>query len=329
MENKDLLDLDFDFLIKKPDEKKEDIKAIEYPQEDDKEDDGKKHVTVKFDDQDHYVSWYEGTDSSDVMEAILCACDCILESGFELVDSDGKAVDFHKPNSIKSGEIYHLYKGEEMKEFSRILGDKWRKVKLTVDPIRHAEAQRAIEMMQIGSNLLKYTGKGIPHIRQFQLSSDMQRVIWYSGSKSQSETSIDMKNVMNIAVGAQCPEHIRKNLPMFSSISFSLTYRHNGKEKRINITCKDELEFDLWICGIKALSYHYKGMAISKLELLSHSRRFNECIAKKEIGNSTKVFFSPLPKEDLKKMSLENYVIRKLRSKEELYEINKIGRAHV
>eukprot|EP00826_Nyctotherus_ovalis_P005008 TRINITY_DN11111_c0_g4_i1.p1 TRINITY_DN11111_c0_g4~~TRINITY_DN11111_c0_g4_i1.p1 ORF type:complete len:450 (+),score=150.51 TRINITY_DN11111_c0_g4_i1:115-1464(+) len=318
MEKKDLLDLDFDFLVDNQQAKPQPNTS---EPEEDKDDDGKRRVTVKFEGQDHVVSWYEGTASSDVMEAILCACDCILESGFELVDSDGKTVDFHKSNAIKSGEVYHLYKGEEMKEFRSILGDKWRKVKITVNPLRHAEAQRAIEIMQIGSNLLKYTGKGIPHIRQFQLSGDMQRVFWYSGSKPQSETCIDMMLVENVAVGGQASPLVKKSLPMFSNISFGVVYKHKGKERTVNITCKDELEFDLWVCGIKALSYYFKGLSISKLELLSHSRRFNECIEKKQIGESTKIFFSPLPKEDSKK-TLENYVIKRLRSKEELYENN-------
>jgi hypothetical protein len=38
--------------------------------------------------------------------------------------------------------------------------------------------------MQLGSNLLKHTSEGYPHIRQFELSTDMERIIWYSTSKA-------------------------------------------------------------------------------------------------------------------------------------------------
>jgi len=327
MEGQDLLDFDYDEIMKKSKQKQAaaeataPVPAPEAPSEEDKEVSDKSRVTVIFEGQEHIVSWYEGTPSSDVMEAILCACDCILESGFELIDSDGKAVDFHAPNPIKSGETYHLYKGEEMKEFKKVLGDKWRKVKITVEALRHAEAQRAVEIMQMGSNLLKYTNKGVPHIRQFQLSSDMQRIIWYSGSKPQSETTIELKNVENVWVGGQNIEMVKKTLPMLSNISFTIVYKHNGEQRKIHLTSKDEQEFDLWVCGIKALSYHFKGVPISKLDLLSHSRQFNYHIENKQIGESTKLFFNP-PKEGSPKKSLEDYIIRKLRSKEELFAIN-------
>ncbi len=325
---KDLLDFDIDEIIKKqppqhPAAASAPVPAVQEPIAAPPEDDsGKKHVIVKFEGQEHYVSWYDGTPANDVLEAIMCTCDCILETGFELIDSDGKTVDFHHVEAIRSGETYHLYKGEELKEFKKVLGDRWRKVKIAVEPLRHAEAQRAIEIMQMGANLLKYTGKGTPHIRQFQLSSDMKRIMWYCKSKPQVETYIDLATVTNVWVGGQDPALIKKTLPMLANISFTMVYTNSGTEKRMHITCKDEQEFDLWVCGIKALSYHFKGIAISKLELLSHSRQFNQKIESKQVGEATKVFFEENKGEKPSK-SLEDYIIRKVRSKEELRQICK------
>jgi len=37
------------------------------------------------------------------------------------------------------------------------------------------------------------------------------------------------------------------------------------------LTAKDEMEFDLWITGIKAITHHWRKMDINKAALLGHS----------------------------------------------------------
>ena len=51
---------------------------------------------------------------------------------------------------------------------------------LEVEALRHIEAQKALEYMRLGSNLMRHTGKGFPHIRLFELSEDLRRIIWFS-----------------------------------------------------------------------------------------------------------------------------------------------------
>ena len=54
------------------------------------------------------------------------------------------------------------------------------------------------------------------------------------------------------------------------------------------MTAKDELEFDLWVTGIRALSYHWKRYDISKMILLGHSRLFNDRLKEKKIHDASK-----------------------------------------
>lgn len=42
----------------------------------------------------------------------------------------------------------------------------------------------------------------------------------------------------------------------------------------LDLTCKDEFEYDHWITGFKALVCNAHNILISKQDLLSHSRRF-------------------------------------------------------
>merc|ERR1719389_611675 len=68
---------------------------------------------------------------------------------------------------------------------------------------------------------------------------------------------------------------------MLEHLSFSLVY---GKNKSLDLTCKDEFEFDLWVTGLKAIFYHVKNRQISKEELLGHSKRFRKALEKNNVG---------------------------------------------
>ena len=56
---------------------------------------------------------------------IICACDSIIDSGFEILESEsGNVVNLKKLDKIKGkGEKFTLIKGEEKTEFEKILGD--------------------------------------------------------------------------------------------------------------------------------------------------------------------------------------------------------------
>jgi hypothetical protein len=122
------------------------------------------------------------------------------------------------------GEQYTIIKAEEKKEYEKLLGDRWRKIVLEVEPLRHIEAQKAIEYMQMGSNLMRHSGKGYPHIRLFQLSDDLKRLIWLSSSKNISESRIDLRKVTNVVVGQKTEKFQKYPLPALSHLSFSIFY---------------------------------------------------------------------------------------------------------
>jgi hypothetical protein len=127
------------------------------------------------------VAWYDDTPEADVKEAILVACDSIFDQGFTLVNSGGESVHF---SQVISGERYTLAPGEEVKGYEKVLGDKWRRVTVEIEPLKHGEVVKALELLKAGSNLLKHTRGGIPHIRMFQLTNDLSSIIWYSGSNT-------------------------------------------------------------------------------------------------------------------------------------------------
>merc|ERR1711920_722050 len=66
-------------------------------------------------------------------------------------------------------------------------------------------------------------------------------------------------------------------------LSFSLVYGPKGS-KTLDLTCKDEFEFDHWVTGLKAVFYHFKNRHISKEELLGHSKRFRKALEKNNVG---------------------------------------------
>lgn len=222
---------------------------------------------------------------------VICACDSIIDSGFELLSPhDGQPVNLNRIENIKGkGEQYTIVKAEEKQEYENLLGDRWRKIVLEVEPLRHIEAQKAIEYMRMGSNILRYTGNGYPHIRLFQLSDDLKRLIWFSGTKNINESRIDLRKVTSITIGQKTEKFQKYPLPGLCHLSFSIHYSiGKGKEDSLDLICKDELEFDLWVTGIRALSYHFKGYNISKMLLLGHSRVFNEELKHKKIASANK-----------------------------------------
>ena len=100
-----------------------------------------KHITVKFNELEFPVSWYSDTANEDVQMAVLCACDSIVDSGFEILNPDGQPIDIKQIHTVPGrGEKYTLIEGKELKEYEKLLGNRWRKLVLEVEPLRHVEA---------------------------------------------------------------------------------------------------------------------------------------------------------------------------------------------
>lgn len=242
-------------------------------------------IEVEYEGRIYSVSWYNDVSEEDVKEAIVCACDAIMDSGFQLYDANGLPIPI---SNLASGERYLLKPGDELKGYEKALGDRWRRLKLEMDPLRHTEAQKGIECMKEGSNMLKHTRNGPPHIRMFQLTSDMTRLIWYSGNKDYLTSVVDLRQIEDIKTGQRSDTFKKYPIPALDHLSFSIYY----DKKTLDITCKDEKEFDLWVAGCKAIFYHFRDMNISKQILLSHSRRFLEALRTEKASKVTSVLYS-------------------------------------
>jgi hypothetical protein len=112
-------------------------------------------------------------------------------------------------------------------------------------------------------------------------------------------------------------------LPSLSHLSFTIIYRPLGTntDKTLDLTAKDEYEFDLWVTGIRGLTYHRRGYTISKMTLLAHSKSFNEQIQSKKVANANKAFFAPEENANYKNSkTLEDCILRKGITKQQVAE---------
>jgi len=274
-----------------------DFLGLGYKTEPVEEDDLKKLIYVYHKGEKNVVGWYTDIHKDDIKEAILCACDAIMDGGFVLREvilsgegdeqsaepkEDGHIYDFENFDELKHQQTYILESAQEREDLKGITGDRWRRLKIQIDPLLHVEAQKAIDRLRRGSNLLKHTHYGFPHLRQFQLSDDRKRLVWYTGAKRKEDSLIQLDDVQEIRLGQTTPVFLHYRLPMLEHLSFSLVY--GTSSKTLDVTCKDEFEFDHWVTGLKALFYHIKNKQISKEQLLSHSKRFRKALEKSNVG---------------------------------------------
>lgn len=252
------------------------------------EDIEKKNIIVYDKGERQRVGWYADTCKADIKEAILCACDAIMNGGFilrQVVDGspdegegmNGRVFEFEDFDQLESGQSYILEPAKEREDLKDITGDRMRRLNIQVEPLLHVEAQKAIDSMRRGANLLKHTRFGFPHLRQFQLSEDKRRLLWYSGAKRKDDSIVQVEHIEEIILGQQTSIFNNYRLPMLEHLSFSIRHLHG---KTLDLTCKDEFEFDHWVTGLKALLYHNKNRLLSKAELLGHSKRFRKALDK-------------------------------------------------
>ncbi|KAL8515095.1 hypothetical protein ACS0TY_013980 [Phlomoides rotata] len=120
------------------------------------------------------------------------------------------------------------------------------------DLVSYGNADRDIEQALIalkkGAQLLKYGRKGKPKFYPFRLSSDETSLIWISSS---GERSLKLASVSRIIPGQRTAVFQRYLRPEKEYLSFSLIY-NNGK-RSLDLICKDKVEAEIWIAGLKAL----------------------------------------------------------------------------
>ncbi|KAJ8771648.1 hypothetical protein K2173_026825 [Erythroxylum novogranatense] len=120
------------------------------------------------------------------------------------------------------------------------------------DLVCYGNADRDIEQALIalkkGAQLLKYGRKGKPKFCPFRLSNDETTLIWISSS---GERSLKLSSVSRIIPGQRTAVFQRYLRPEKDYLSFSLIY-NNGK-RSLDLICKDKVEAEVWIAGLKAL----------------------------------------------------------------------------
>jgi len=290
----------------------------------------KSYVTIIFEDKESKVGWYLDTPLPDIRFSLLCACDALVDSEFEVLDDKAKTVDINKMTEFRNGAVFFLRKKASNKP-TNILLDGKRKLFVEIEPLKHLESKVALKYMIIGSNLLKHTQKGFPHIRLFQLSHDFKRILWYTKTKTITDAQISIESIEEITIGQISENFLRYPLKMLEEFSFSIYYKNKeNKISTLDLTCKDEREFDLWVIGIKALITHFHGRIICKNELLSHSKSYREQVDKGNIGNCSKfLMYNSINEEILQKdkknkntkKTLENFIVSRNLSQFELAKL--------
>ncbi|XP_071696120.1 PH, RCC1 and FYVE domains-containing protein 1-like [Rutidosis leptorrhynchoides] len=142
------------------------------------------------------------------------------------------------------------------------------------DPVSYGNPDRDIEQALIalkkGAQLLKYGRKGKPKFCSFRLSHDESSLIWISSS---GDRSLKLALVSRIIPGQRTAVFRRFLRPEKDYLSFSLIY-NNGK-RSLDLICKDKVEAELWITGLKALILSGQG-GRSKIDGLSEGGLYAE-----------------------------------------------------
>lgn len=214
-----------------------------------------------------------------------------IEQTVRLQYGRGQLFEFEDLRLLENGGLYLLEVGRVREDLAPIVGSSERRFTVKTSPLMHAEVAPAIDRMLAGSNLLKHTTYSFPHLRLFQLSRDLKRLVWYSGNKRVNQTIVDLEKITAIFVSpppAASPEFgSSKSAPGSFQLLKTLGMRLQLKdEAELHLSCKDEDEFDHWVIGLKALAAHWQKRKLNKLELLSHCRRFRAALSHISQGKS-------------------------------------------
>ncbi|KAK9072183.1 hypothetical protein SSX86_008615 [Deinandra increscens subsp. villosa] len=112
----------------------------------------------------------------------------------------------------------------------------------------YRNAEQALYSLKKGAQLLKYGRKGKPKFCLFRVSHDESSLIWIS---SKGERRLKLALVSRIIPGQRTAVFRRYPHPEKDYLSFSLIY-NNGK-RSLDLICKDKVEAEVWIAGLKAL----------------------------------------------------------------------------
>eukprot|EP00917_Polyrhabdina_sp_WS-2016_P033028 GHVP01070444.1.p1 GENE.GHVP01070444.1~~GHVP01070444.1.p1 ORF type:complete len:704 (+),score=155.07 GHVP01070444.1:177-2114(+) len=200
----------------------------------------------------------------------------------------GPEISWEDLSKVTSGSTFLLkpksLDENEQQNLKQLHGTPWRRVLLEIDPMKHVEAIKAIEYMKQGTNLLRHDLGVFPHLRRFRISPDSRRLLCYTNPRTQlfgPSNATFFSDMRSLITGQQTKVFLQYRLPMLEHLSFSIALK-NGVT--LDLTCKDEGEYDIWVCGFKALIAKNNRQLISKKNLLMHSTRFLKELQKENLS---------------------------------------------
>lgn len=109
-----------------------------------------------------------------------------------------------------------------------------------------------LKFMRKGCPLLKFGSYGYPHFRQFQLSTDNKKLVWFSAGKAITDSQIDLRDVDEIVLGQHTDKFGKhKEVVQLEKSSFSVYYAY--RKKTLDVIAKDPNEFTVWTRGLQEL----------------------------------------------------------------------------
>ncbi|XP_059650863.1 PH, RCC1 and FYVE domains-containing protein 1-like [Cornus florida] len=110
------------------------------------------------------------------------------------------------------------------------------------------DIEQALIALKKGTQLIKYSRKGKPKFCPFRVSPDETTLIWYSHGE---ERNLKLSSVSRIIPGQRTAVFRRYLRPEKEYLSFSLLY--NNGERSLDLICKDKVEAEVWLAGLRAL----------------------------------------------------------------------------
>jgi len=124
----------------------------------------------------------------------------------------------------------------------------------------------ALEIMRKGTPFLKYGKRGYPHFRQFQLSPDNSKILWFSKQKKLRDTQISIADIDDVRDGQTTTTFERHRAPELSRSSFSIIY--NRRRSSLDLIAKDLNEYKIWVAGLRRLVEMYRSAKAQEVRTL-------------------------------------------------------------
>jgi hypothetical protein len=109
----------------------------------------------------------------------------------------------------------------------------------------------ALDLMKKGAPFLKYGRFGFPHFREFQLTEDNMRIVWFSSGKSLSDSSLHLRDIEEIRMGQATEIFAKYPAPELAAASMSLMY--DNRERSLDIIAKTPYDFKVWSTALHGL----------------------------------------------------------------------------